>query len=47
MEALDGGWELVASFESLPRAWRWIFGSASTPHDALYSFPEVRVYRRR
>jgi len=46
-EELEAGWERAATFDTFPPSWRRWFGVPFAPHDALYTFPQVRVYRRR
>ena len=43
---VERGWVLAARFERFPAAWRGLFGGWP-PHDWLYPFAEVRVWRKR
>lgn len=46
-DALARQYELAARFEALPAAARRLFGRAFPPHDWLYPFAEVQVWRSR
>jgi 4-amino-4-deoxy-L-arabinose transferase-like glycosyltransferase len=43
---IDRGWVLAARFPGISARWRALFGGWA-PHDWLYPFAEVRVWRRR
>ena len=44
--ALEAGWDVVASFEGMPASRRRLFGGHA-PHDWLYPYANVKIYRRR
>ncbi|MFQ5503472.1 MAG: ArnT family glycosyltransferase [Planctomycetota bacterium] len=45
-ESLERDYELAVRFENMPGWQRRLFGRSFVPHDWLYAFPEIRVYRR-
>ncbi len=47
LDALERDYELVRRFTTFAPALRRLFGASFAPHDWLYPFPEVRVYRKK
>jgi 4-amino-4-deoxy-L-arabinose transferase-like glycosyltransferase len=47
LEAMERDYVLAARFEAIGPGARRLFGRAFAPHDWLYPFAEVRVWRRR
>ena len=47
LDALEEDYLLARRFTTYPTALRSLFGSAFAPHDWLYPFPEVRVFKRK
>ncbi|HHI79352.1 MAG TPA: phospholipid carrier-dependent glycosyltransferase [Planctomycetes bacterium] len=47
LDALEEDYRLVRRFDSFPPRWRSLFGWSFAPHDWLYPFPQVRVFKRR
>ena len=47
MRVLNRKYELAVEFESFPEALRRLFAPCLAPHDWLYPFPTMRMYRRR
>ena len=45
--ALSRHYREVSRFERFPAGARWIFGRRFAPHDWLYPFADVRIYRHR
>jgi hypothetical protein len=45
LRALDERYVLEKTFQNPPRLLNWRVGPTSPPHDWLYPFPEVKVYR--
>jgi 4-amino-4-deoxy-L-arabinose transferase-like glycosyltransferase len=44
---IDRRYEVTARFNNLPAEQRWLWSPVFAPHDWLYPFPEIVVYRRR
>ena len=47
LAVLDRDYDLVASFETFPRAERWLYGNPRAPHDWLYPFPTQRIWKHK
>jgi hypothetical protein len=47
LSSLESQYDLVKNFRNFPPSLSVLFGSRFAPHDWLYPFPEVRVFRRK
>ncbi len=47
LDTLESDYELAKRFTTFPPSLCRLFGAGFAPHDWLYPFPEVRVYRRK
>ena len=47
LATLARDYDLAWADAGFPVGWRWVFANTTPPHDWLYPFPEIRVYRLR